>query len=47
MSVAATYFDATVRQQPCSLVKNLENTHPSRIAFKYPSIIGCIEPENY
>ena len=41
MSVAAAYSDTTLQQLPCSWMKNLENTLPSRITYKYPSIIVC------
>ena len=41
MSVAAAYSDTALQQLPCSWMKNLENTHPSRITYKYPSIIVC------
>ena len=45
MSVAATWPTVAVQQQSCSRVKTLENTHPSRVTYEYPSIIKRIDPE--
>ena len=43
MSVAATQHAAAVQQQSCSRMKNLKNTHPSRMTYEYPSIIKLID----
>ena len=43
MSVAATLSDAAVQQLPCSLVKKLESTHLSRVAYKYSPKIMYLE----